>query len=115
MVELGQHVAGRAVVEIRNAARDAAMRLQRVQIVELPDEGLYLDHTPAEGTLGVGAQDGWLEPFEWNSSRHGATLAVRVTGHRVGGPTMTVEFPFRIGPDGRLVSLSAPSRQLQSS
>lgn len=104
-VELREHVAGHAVLHVRNAARDAVMRIARIRILSVPDEGVYLDREFADGTLGVAEE--WTEALDWNTSRIGDGLAVLVNGHRIEGPIMTREFRFRIGQDGKLIDLGS--------
>ena len=104
-IELREHVAGHAIFYVQNAAPDAVMRVANIRVLSLLDESLYADDELAKGTLGVG--EGWPKPLAWNATLVGAVLAVIVTGHRVGGPTMTREFRYRIGQDGRLVDLGA--------
>ena len=72
----------------------------------MPGEAVALGDDLAEGTIGAGEGEGWLTHFAYDLSRTGATYYVRATGHRVGGPTVTRELPYRVGNDGRLIDLS---------
>lgn len=104
-VALPTHVAGHAVVELLNAAADAVMVLEHGEIAELPAGPVLESHALAEGTLGVG--QGWSIPMTWDYSRRGLTIAVRATGHRLGGPSMVQEFRFRVDAEGRLDDLAS--------
>jgi hypothetical protein len=95
---------GRATIYVWNASADVVMRLRRVEIVEQPTGLVVSEEELAEGTLGRGEE--WtLRPFTWDASRAGLVLAVKMTGHRIGGPEMTIENRFRVQPDGTLSDL----------
>ena len=50
--------------------------------------------------------EGWLTHFAYDLTRTGATYYVRASATGSGGSTVTREFPYHVGKDGRLIDLS---------
>ncbi|HET9757775.1 MAG TPA: hypothetical protein VFP66_14810 [Candidatus Limnocylindrales bacterium] len=67
-------VAGSAILNIRNDSSNAAMRLARVQVIEMPSGDVVKDESLAEGTIGV--NEGWKLALEWDASQVGTTYVV---------------------------------------
>ena len=81
------------------------MRLQRLELIRVPSGPVLVDESLAEGTLGTGEM--WRWPVSWDAdANRGATFELRLTGHRIGAPTMTQINAYRVDGDGVLHDLA---------